>query len=316
MFISVAICTWNRCELLQRTLSQMVRLRVPDDCEWEMLVVNNNSTDDTERVVGQFEGLLPLRRLNETQQGQCFARNRAVAEARGDLLIWTDDDVIVDENWLSEYAKAVQLYPDAHFFGGTIEPWFEESPPDWVVNNMDGMRAPLVINRLGEEIRELRTHEYPLGANMAFWTRVIRSYPFDVTIGHRGGRLCGGDDIDVIDRMRADGLLGVWVGTAKVQHFIPKDRMSKEYLTRQAVDYGSSHAQQLFYPAKRRMPPAWCVRQWIESNCAWLWCRVTQKQQWVSQFMKVQHWNAFMAEWWGLTLNCHAKCGPMSVLAP
>src|SRR4051812_37235025 len=103
MLITVAVCTWNRAGLLDRTLSRMCQLRVPEGVEWELLVVNNNCTDETDAVLARYQGRLPLRRLSEPSQGHSHARNRAVRAARGELLIWTDDDVLVEPDWIAGY---------------------------------------------------------------------------------------------------------------------------------------------------------------------------------------------------------------------
>ncbi len=129
MKITVAICTWNRHELLRKTLAEMTKLTVPPEVEWELLVVNNNCTDDTDDVIGEFEKQLPLKRIFEEKPGLSHARNCAIEHASGELLIWTDDDVLVDANWLVEYVKGAEAWPDASFFGGTVDPWFEIGTP-------------------------------------------------------------------------------------------------------------------------------------------------------------------------------------------
>src|SRR5262249_4948917 len=122
--VSVAICTWNRAQLLDRTLAEMRRLRVPEDLTWEVLVVNNNCTDQTDEVIARHPGHLPLRRVFEPTPGKSNACNCAVQAAAGALMLWTDDDVLVDADWMAEYVKASRQWPEAAFYGGTIEPWF------------------------------------------------------------------------------------------------------------------------------------------------------------------------------------------------
>ena len=136
MRITVAICTWNRAELLDRTLSQMHNLRIPPGIEWELLVVNNNCTDDTDAVVARHAQVLPIRRLFEGSQGQSHSRNHALREAFGELIVWTDDDVLVDQDWLAAYVKAARDWPEASYFGGTITPWFAAPPPFWIERNL------------------------------------------------------------------------------------------------------------------------------------------------------------------------------------
>src|SRR5260370_34261599 len=106
MRASVIICTWNRPRLLDQTLEQMARLRLPPDVAWELLVVNNNCTDQTDTVLRRHQSRLPLRRILEPRQGLSHARNAAAAAARGEILLWTDDDVLVDRDWLAAYLLA------------------------------------------------------------------------------------------------------------------------------------------------------------------------------------------------------------------
>ena len=105
MNLTVAICTWNRAGLLDQTLGRMRQLNLPRDIQWELLIVNNNCADDTDRVIENHSHDLPVRRLFESKQGHCNARNCAVASARGDVIIWTDDDVMVEPDWLAAYAN-------------------------------------------------------------------------------------------------------------------------------------------------------------------------------------------------------------------
>ena len=120
MDVTVAICTWNRAKLLDATLAQMCKLRIPSGITWELLVVDNNCTDDTPAVVERYADRLPVRRLDEKNQGMSYARNCAQRAAAADLLLWTDDDVLVDEDWLAAYVRAAARWPNAGYFGGLI----------------------------------------------------------------------------------------------------------------------------------------------------------------------------------------------------
>jgi glycosyltransferase involved in cell wall biosynthesis len=132
MLISVAICTWNRAPLLRRALQEMTQLIVPPGVEWELLIVDNNSTDATESIVAEYVRRLPVRRLFEPTPGKSNALNLAIREARGDYILWTDDDALVDRQWLAAYARAIEERPRAVFFGGPVHPWFAEPPPTWL----------------------------------------------------------------------------------------------------------------------------------------------------------------------------------------
>ena len=113
MRITVAICTRNRSSQLQHTLTQMRKLAIPPDVQWELLVVNNSSTDATDSVLTAFAHCLPLRRLFEPTPGKSHALNLAVREASGDYILWTDDDVLVDPDWINGYHEAFLRWPEA-----------------------------------------------------------------------------------------------------------------------------------------------------------------------------------------------------------
>src|SRR5690606_2409380 len=104
--LTVAICTWNRSFLLARTLEQLGALIVPPGLRWELLVVDNASSDDTSQVLQGYLGRLPLRVVREERPGLSNARNAAIRAARGEYIIWTDDDVLVAPGWLAAYSDA------------------------------------------------------------------------------------------------------------------------------------------------------------------------------------------------------------------
>lgn len=145
MHATVAICTWNRAALLADTLASIERMRVPAGTAWELLVVDNASTDDTPAVLARFRDRLPLRSVVETQQGCSHARNRAMDEATGALLVWTDDDVQVEPGWFAAYLDAAARHPDAAFFGGPVDPLFAAPPPPWFEANLDVFAAALAL---------------------------------------------------------------------------------------------------------------------------------------------------------------------------
>jgi glucosyl-dolichyl phosphate glucuronosyltransferase len=238
--ISVAICTWNRCELLRKTLEQMTKLTIPPEVKWELLVVNNNSTDTTDAVIASFSDRLPIRRLFEPRQGHSNARNLALHYFRGKYLLWTDDDVLVEESWLAEYYKSFIRWPEAVYFGGKIAPWFEVPPPDWVQSNLKSFEAMLVIRDLGPDAFVFSPPEFPFGANMAFRREALQSVTFDPRLGKSGKNEMLGDDTAVIEELHRRGQIGVWVPDARVNHFVNKERLTVEYVWRFGFNSGRS----------------------------------------------------------------------------
>jgi GT2 family glycosyltransferase len=230
MKVSVIICTWNRASLLDQTLTEFPNLKIPVGIDWEVLVVNNNCTDETDVVISRHADRLPLRRLFEPKQGQSNARNCAIENAKGDLVIWTDDDVLVDPLWLEEYVKAAEKLPTVSFFGGTIEPWFAETPPLWLRHHLLQLGFIYAVRQLGQETRPFHEGELPFGANMCMRRSVFDTHLFDPQRGLCGSNQVRGDETEILRAMQKAGHKGVWVGAARVRHFIPADRLNATYI--------------------------------------------------------------------------------------
>jgi glycosyltransferase involved in cell wall biosynthesis len=262
--VTVAICTWNRAKLLDQTLTQMRNLRIPEGLSWELLVVNNNCTDETDTVIARHDSVLPLRRILEIKQGLSHARNRAVAEAQGELLLWTDDDVLVDPDWLTAYVDAARRHPDAAVFGGPIDPWFERPPPAWILRQLPGLHGPLVI-KTGVQHDEPIIGDPPLGANMAFRTDVLRRFPFDPNLGRCGKGMRGGEESGIIRAIFDAGHCGYWVSQARVRHYVVSDRLTAGYLYRYFCGHGETLAISDAANLDARFP-WWALRLWCEST--------------------------------------------------
>jgi glycosyltransferase involved in cell wall biosynthesis len=232
MLITVAICTLNRAASLARTLESLAAMQVPGAIDWELVVVNNGCTDATDEVVGAFAGRLPLRRAFEGQRGHSPARNRAVDAARGDYLVWTDDDVVVDCGWLAAYDEAFRRWPEAAVFGGPITPRFEPPTPKWVVEGRELIGAAFAERDFGDAVRPLGIdgNRIPYGPNFALRAREQRSFRYDPELGHATGRKRYGEEFDVVVRILRSGASGYWVPTAKVEHCIARQRQTVRYI--------------------------------------------------------------------------------------
>lgn len=128
--VTVIIIRWNRAASLAETLETLCCLRIPEGVQWECLVVDNRCTDNTGGVVSSFEGRLPIRRLVEATHGVSAARNCGLREALGDLILWLDDDIHVEQGWVEAYVEAANAWPRAAYFGGRILPRYLCEPPE------------------------------------------------------------------------------------------------------------------------------------------------------------------------------------------
>jgi glycosyltransferase involved in cell wall biosynthesis len=230
--VTVAICTWNRAPLLGSALESLRALELPQDLQLELLVVDNGSSDETPAVLREYAGALPLRAVCEPEPGLSHARNRAVAEARGELLIWIDDDVRVEPGWLAAYLEASRQHPDASFFGGATLPWFERPPPAWIAGSWELLADVWAIRLLPPEPAPVDPGRLPVGANFAIRTAVQRRHAYDPRLGRRREEPTGGEETAVLRRLLAQGDTGWWVPDARVRHWIPAQRLAEPHLRR------------------------------------------------------------------------------------
>jgi GT2 family glycosyltransferase len=230
LHLTVAICTWNRADILRRTLDQMRHLNVPVNTTWELIVVNNNCSDHTDAVLAEFSSRLPLRRVFESRPGLSNARNAAVSAAAGVFILWTDDDVLVAPQWLAEYADAIRRYPDADILGGPIKPWFDGTPPRWLARGFHVVEAAYAARDSNPEETTITPDNLPFGANMVIRREAQIRHAYDPALGRGPGNMLGCEEIDVLKGVLRDGGNGYWVPGASVRHFIPRSRQSLSYL--------------------------------------------------------------------------------------
>jgi glycosyltransferase involved in cell wall biosynthesis len=305
MQISVAICTWNRAAWLDRTLTELRSLRIPTGVEWELLVVNNNCSDNTDEVLRRHANLLPLHSIFESRQGLSNARNAAVRATRGELLLWTDDDVLVDAGWLGAYAAAAARWPEAAYFGGRIEPLYEETPPQWVLENLPMLEGALVIRDLGPRERLLDVRESPFGANMAIRRRVLEAGCFDPSLGRSGQDCILGEEVALVSRLRAKGLTGVWVPSARVRHLVAARRLTRQYLWNYNFGYGCTSVRTDGAPRGRLLGgvPRWLFARYASLLWRYHMERLLRRPGWVGSLIRAARVRGMIAE-------CRARSAP------
>ena len=247
MDLSVVICTWNRSKTLPGVLASLERCVVPPEIRWEVLVVDNNSTDDTRDVCQAFVSRHPekFRYLFEGQQGKSFAQNTGIQNASGEIIALTDDDVTVDPNWVAELHKAF-LEHDCAGIGGRVIPRWTCLKPYWL-----GLDTPWHHPAYGAIVRfEKGDSPFVLevtavGANLAFRRFVFTKYGLfrtDLSGNHadhrRLGDLLGGEDTEYCRRLMNAGEKIVYSPDAIVYHPVEEARLQKSYLQSFAFHYG------------------------------------------------------------------------------
>ncbi len=259
MFVTVAICTRNRAESLRRTLDSLAAMEVPNDLDWELVIVNNGSTDSTDEVIDEYACRLPLRRELEPQPGHSNARNRAIDATHGEYIVWTDDDVVADPGWLRAYAEAFRRWPEAAVFGGRIIPRYEPPAAKWVVDSEDGLFGVYAIRDFGDEVLPLSLGEnrLPFGANFAVRTTEQRALRYDSNLGLAPDRRRLGDETDVVTQLLQAGASGYWLPGALVEHCISRERQTVRYVAAFHAGLGETDA---FQSAAAAAPP---MRSWL-----------------------------------------------------
>jgi glucosyl-dolichyl phosphate glucuronosyltransferase len=226
MNITVVLCTYNRCETLAKALRSVAMSKVPESLGWEVLVVDNNSDDQTWNVVDEYRTEFPgrFRYLFELQPGKSHALNSGIEAARGQLLAFMDDDVIVEPMWLQNLTARLH---DGEWAGcgGPILPRWTCSPPSW----LPGALAPLALFDIGSQAGPLT--ESPFGTNMAYRREMFEKYGgFRSDLGPRpGGDIQHSEDTEFGNRLLAAGEHLWYEPSAIVYHPVARDRLEKEY---------------------------------------------------------------------------------------
>lgn len=248
MKITVVICTFNRCESLARALASAACLTVPASVAWEVLVVNNNSTDQTRDVVEEFARRHPgrFRYLFEPRPGKSYALGTGIREALGDVLAFIDDDVTVEPTWLQNLTGSLH---NGNWIGagGRILPRWNSPPPSWLLPDQPWAVAPLAIFDKGPEPGPL--YEPPFGTNMAFYKSVFERYGgFRTDLGPRPGCEIRNEDTEFGRRLLEAGEQIRYEPTAVVYHEVPRGRASKRYFLTWWYDKGRADTREFGIP--------------------------------------------------------------------
>ena len=239
---TVIISTFNRATQLAETLQSIAGTQAPG-ISWDVLVVDNNSTDGTRSVVEQHAARfpVPLRCVFEGRQGFSVARNTGIAACSSDVLAFTDDDVRVSPGWLNSIVDGLERY-QCDYVAGRVVPLWEREPPEWFPRENGLLWGVIAILDYGPEPMELR-RRVPLGVNMAVRRRAFeRIGEFDVRLGRKAGTLLGQETREWCLRARASGLVGFYLPDAVLHHLIPATRLTKRYFRRWFYWRGVSRA--------------------------------------------------------------------------
>lgn len=240
--ITVAICTYNRADYLRDTL-QGISAQSADQQQFEVVVVNNNSTDRTEQVCEEFRkknSRLNFRYIEEKKQGLSHARNRAARECAAPTILYIDDDVFVPSDFVETALHYSESYSSPFCAGGKIDVAFdgESHKPDWIPKELMPMFG---LHNPGESEQEYPVNNFPRGGNMIIHCSVFKKAGyFKTDLGRTGTRLLGGEEKAFFDSVRRKGIPLYFWPKLKLTHRIGRDRLEKEYIKNQSTGIGRS----------------------------------------------------------------------------
>ena len=230
MDLSVVLCTYNRARLLDAALRSLESMRKPSGLSWELLVVDNNSSDHTKAVVdaARSRGALPCRYVFESRQGKSHALNTGIAHAEADVLAFTDDDVTFEGGWLGAVWRAFDD-PTCLGIGGQIVPAWTSPRPRWYSDTGPySLMTAIVRYEFGDQRKPVV--QPPWGANMAYRRKAFTGYGgFDPRFGPIGRTLMRGEDVLFARRLLAAGERLLYVPDAIVYHPVEPERLRKRY---------------------------------------------------------------------------------------
>ena len=238
--LSVILCTYNRERYVYNVLRSIAAGSYRD---YEIVLVDNNSSDNTRGECERFGADHPevaLRYCFEPQQGLSHARNRGIVESQGEVLVYVDDDALVNPEYLQTYADFFNRNKEAVAAGGPITPRYDGcEEPGW----MSHYTRQLVTGELnlGTHEREFPKGTFPGGGNAAYRKSVFDTVGlFNTELGRKGNSLIGAEEKDLFDKMTSRGMRFYYLPTAILYHLIPPKTLTQDYFDRLTYGIGVS----------------------------------------------------------------------------
>jgi glycosyltransferase involved in cell wall biosynthesis len=250
--VSVVVCTHNRAKYLARALAS-VGAQESRGTSYEVVVVDNRSTDDTPAVVERFAATgAPVRYVYEPELGLCNARNRGWREAAGEIVAYLDDDAVALPGWLAAVSDAFTFAPNVGVAGGRVEPIWEGARPGWLGDDVAMSLTILDWSPDPKLIKDLRM-QWLVGANLALPRAVLEEVNgFDPGLDRVGTQMLSSGDVFLEKRVQARGYQVLYYPAMAVRHLVPADRLRKEWFRRRYYWQGISDAvMQLLEEAQR-----------------------------------------------------------------
>jgi GT2 family glycosyltransferase len=235
--MTVVLATHNGEDTIERTLDSFRGLAQPSG-GWHLVVVDNASTDRTHDIASRYLTKLPMTIVKEAKLGKSNALNRGIEHVRGDLVVFADDDVLADANWLTEWRRAADRYPDLGIFGGAIEPAFEAPPPPWLKDTNWQIVLYATTARGRPEGTMAPDAMDIFGPNMAIRADILINGPrFDPRLMAGPSALLG-DETEFVGRVVAAGTRAGFAPAARVRHIVQRHQVTLKWMLNRFYRHG------------------------------------------------------------------------------
>lgn len=237
---SIVICTRNRASVFHETCDALLSID-ETSFEWEVVIVDNASTDETYQVASAFaqQASQPVSIVREETLGLSRARNTGIETARGHIILFLDDDAIPWTGWLSRLVDALSE-TETWAAGGPVEPAFASELPEWF---SDRFLPYLTVWDLGPEVLELHYNEYPRGANIGFRREAFERFgQFSTELGRKADSLLSCEEIELCLRIERGGKSVKYIPGAGVDHRVEGSRVTPAWLEARFRAQGASEA--------------------------------------------------------------------------
>lgn len=239
--LSIIICTYNREKYIGPLLESLSKNDFPTT-DYEIVLVDNNCTDNTHSVCKVFAETHPeiaFRYVVEPEQGLSAARNKGIKEAKGEIIIYVDDDALVDTNYIRSYAEHFAANPDTMAAGGPIEPIYETKEPSWMSPYTKALLTAWM--NYGTKVCKYPKGRFPGGGNAAYRKEVFeRVGLYNTELGRKGTALLASEEKDIFDKMKAHGMKVLYLPTPVLHHIIPQTKLEAPYFERLTKQIGKS----------------------------------------------------------------------------
>jgi glycosyltransferase involved in cell wall biosynthesis len=236
--ISVLFSTFNGNSTLKLMLDSLAAQDLPADFQWEIIAVDNNSTDSTTSIIQSYRDKLPICLLHEERQGKNIALNRGLKRCNGDLIALTDDDVIFHPTWLFSLFSLASENENYDIFGGSVLPFWQVPPPDKLLRSIPILVAYALTTDDNIYIDGEISPTSLLGPNMAVKRHVFDSIYFNENIGPAGNNYVMGSETDFLYRAGLAGFKAIYDKSVTVRHIIRPFQFDQSWLDNRAFKAG------------------------------------------------------------------------------